>query len=83
MRSSLQTELEKVTREKAELENNVIARGMELKVKEEELDQSKMEAEMYKNSTVKLAKEKWEKSKLEVGVENETDELKECDQRGG
>ena len=66
MRSSLQTELEKVTREKAELENRLIARGMKLKVKEEELDQSKKEAEMYKDSTVKLAKEKF---KLEEELE--------------
>ena len=84
MSSSLQTELEKVTREKAEMENNLIARGMKLKVKEEELDQSKKEAEMYKNSTVKLAKEKSkleeelrkmreEKSELEVGMEKETE----------
>ena len=87
MRSSLQTELEKVTREKAELENNLIARGMKLKVKEEELDQSKKEAEMYKNSTIQLAKQKLkleeelrkmreEKSELEVRMGNETDELK-------
>ena len=94
MRSSLQTELEKVTREKAELEiekakmeNNLIARGMKLKVKEEELDQSKKEAEMYKNSTVQLAKEKFRleeeliesrkgQSELEVGIGKKTDELK-------
>ena len=94
MRSSLQTELEKVTREKAEmeiekadLENNLIARGMKLKVKEEELDQSKKEAEMYKNSTVQLAKEKFKleeefieskkgKSELEVGMGKEMDKLK-------
>ena len=93
MRSSLQTELERVTREKAELErekadleNNLIAKGMKLKVKEEELDQSKKEAEMYKNSTVQLAKEKFKpeeeliesrkgKSELEVRMGNVTDEL--------
>ena len=73
MRSSHQTKLEKVTREntelereKADLENSLIAKGMKLKVKEEELDQSKKEAEMYKNSTVKLAKEKF---KLEEEAE--------------
>ena len=101
MRSSHQTELEKVTREKAELErekaelemkkdglkNNWIAKGMKLKVKGEELDQSKKEAEMYKNSTVQLAKEKFKleeelieskkgKSELEVRMGKGTEELK-------
>ena len=100
MRSSLQTELEKVTRdnaelerekaelkiEKAEMENVLIAKGMKLKVKEEELDQSKKEAEIYKNSTVQLAKEKFRleeeliesrkrKSELEVGMGKGTEEL--------
>ena len=94
MRSSLQTELERVTRkntkletEKGEMEHNLIAGGMKLKVKEEELDQSKKEADMYKNSTVKLAKEKFKleeeliesrkgKSELEVGMGKEMDKLK-------
>ena len=73
-----------MTREKAEIENNLIARGMKLKVKEEELDQSKKEAEMYKNRIVQLAKEKFkleeefrkmrkEKSELGVGMKKETE----------
>ena len=87
MRSSLQTELEKVTRENADLKNSLIAKGMKLKVKEEELDQSKKEAEKYKNSTVQLAKKKSKleeelieskkgKSELEVGMGKKMDKLK-------
>ena len=86
-KAEMEREKAEMEREKAELENNLIARGMKLKVKEEELDQSKKEAEMYKNSTVKLAKKKFkleeeliesrkEKSELEAGMGKETDKLK-------
>ena len=70
----LENELVQLEEEKTILKNDLQSRRMKLKVKEEELDQSKKETEMFKNSTVKLAKQKFKledelRRKSELGVE--------------
>ena len=83
VRSSHQTELEKLTQKNAELENNLIAERMKLKLKGRELDESKNDAELYRNSTVQLAKQKFnlerEKAELEEKLRKMGEEKSELE----